>query len=156
MSAPDPADTVIEQFIAEGFAFQPASEVPLQAQRLRIRLHDAGLLADPADRDGTTQWQRANIAEVRAERAEAERDELRALIVEAGLETYAPDGSERVAAHLTEQQRIITGLRAERHRVEADLAALRNRIGSIAGVLRCVDAPAASMIQDALDGGDPK
>ena len=51
MSAPDPADTVIEQFIAEEFAFQPASEVPLQAQRLRIRLHDAGLLADPADRD---------------------------------------------------------------------------------------------------------
>lgn len=105
MTAPDPADTVIEQAArrlawamadADGihpgdFETDPFDDLTDDAQRdvlaFARALHDAGLLADPADRDerdfadvvneAIRQKRRANDAITRAERAEAEVAELR-------------------------------------------------------------------------------
>lgn len=85
-----------------------------------------------------------------AEPAEIAR--LRAIIADAGLETYTPDGSERVAAHLTEQQRTITRLRAQVQAVRELADRLIRKPGSAGQVSAGVAIRAA--LDGVSDGGE--
>jgi hypothetical protein len=83
MSNKNPTDTVIEQAARAIIDRYPSFDL-ISAAGIARALHDAGLLADPADRDEEGLQTRLDISVIaaktfraRAERAETERDELR-------------------------------------------------------------------------------